>query len=565
MTATHTAFHEITALLVLGAALGFIGQWLRQPLIAAFIVAGIIAGPNVLGVMSDPAQVQLLGELGVAVLLFLVGLKLDPGLLRTLGPVALLTGGAQVLLTALIGAGLAMALGQPPQTAAAIGLALTFSSTIIVIKLLWDKGEVDSLHGRVALGLLIAQDLLVVVLMGVLAGMRGAVGGAGGGLALAALGAIGLLLVVLVFMRFLARGLLARLARSPELLVTFALAWAALLAGFADTFGLGKELGGLMAGVALAATPFREAIASRLASVRDFLLLFFFVSLGASLDFGALHGQLVPALVLSAFVLVGKPLIVLPILMAAGYGRRTAFMAGTTLGQISEFSLILTALALQAGLLDATAQALVTVVGLVSIGLSTYLITYSGGLYARVDPWLARFGGEASRREAPSEALAPADVILFGLGRYGTFIAEGLNARGVSVLGVDFDPQMVSRWRARGLDAHYGDAADPDFGKALPLASAKWVVCAIPVHGGSLTHDDPRLALVDALRNQGYRQRIAVAIQQPEDMRALYNRDVDLILLPMADAAAEAVDLITGETGDAERAQRDRLLETREA
>jgi Kef-type K+ transport system membrane component KefB len=557
----HNAFYEITALLALGALLGAIGQWLRQPLIAAFIVAGIVAGPNVLGVMSDPAQVQLLGELGVAVLLFLVGLKLDPGLLRTLGPVALLTGSAQVLITAVVGAGLAMAFGHPPQSAATIGLALTFSSTIIVIKLLWDKGEVDSLHGRVALGLLIAQDLLVVVLMGVLAGMRGA----GGGLAYAALGGVGLLAVVLVVMRFLAHSVLTRLARSPELLVTFALAWAALLAGFAEHFGLGKELGGLMAGVALAATPFREALASRLASVRDFLLLFFFVSLGASLDFGALDGQLLPAVALSALVLLGKPLIVMPILTLAGYGRRTAFMASVTLGQISEFSLILTALARQAGLLDAGAQALITVVGLVSIGLSTYLVTYSGTLYARIEPWLARFAGDKSRRGAASEAMAPADVILFGLGRYGTFIAEGLHARGLKVLGIDFDPQMVTRWQARGLAAHYGDATDPDFGMALPLAEARWVVCAIPVHGGSLTHDDPRLTLVDALRTQGYRGRIAVAIQQPEDMRALYARDVDLILMPMADAAAEAVDLITGDMGGAEREQRERLLETSEA
>lgn len=556
----HHAFYEITALLTLGALLGAVFQWLRQPLIAAFIVAGIVAGPNVLGVMSDPAQVQLLGELGVAVLLFLVGLKLDPGLLRTLGPVALVTGSAQVLITAVIGAGLAMAFGYPPQSAAAIGLALTFSSTIIVIKLLWDKGEVDSLHGRVALGLLIAQDLLVVVLMGVLAGMRGA----GGGLAYAALGGVALLAVVLVFMRFLAHGVLTRLARSPELLVTFALAWAALMAGFADTFGLGKELGGLMAGVALAATPFREALASRLASVRDFLLLFFFVSLGASLDFGALDGQLLAAVALSAFVLLGKPLIVLPILTLAGYGRRTAFMAGVTLGQISEFSLILAALARQAGLLDAGAQALITVVGLVSIGLSTYLVTYSGSLYARIEPWLARFAGDTSRRGAASEAMAPADVILFGLGRYGTFIAEGLHARGLRVLGIDFDPQMVSRWQARGLAAHYGDATDPDFGMALPLAEARWVVCAIPVHGGSLTHDDPRLTLVDALRGQGYQGRIAVAIQQPEDMRAMYARDVDLILMPLADAAAEAVDLITGDLGGAERQRRERLLETSE-
>ena len=398
MTTAHTVFNETAALLVLGAALGFVGQWLRQPLIVAFIVAGIVAGPDVLGVVSSAVHVQVLGELGVAVLLFLVGLKLDPGLLRTLGPVALVTGSAQVLLTALAGAGVALALGMPVRTAAIIGLALTFSSTIIVIKLLWDKGEVDSLHGRLALGLLIAQDLLVVVLMGLLAGLRGE---SQGGLWQALVGGLVLLATVLLFTRYLAQGLLARMARSPELLVTFAVAWAALLAGLADALGLGKELGGLLAGVSLASTPFREALASRLASVRDFLLLFFFVSLGASLDFGALQGSLVPALVLSAFVLIGKPLIVLPILGLAGYGRRTAFMASLTLAQISEFSLILLALATQAGLADPATQALVTLVGLVSIGASTYLVTYSGAIYAFVEP-LA--GARHRRPGAPSRA-----------------------------------------------------------------------------------------------------------------------------------------------------------------
>ena len=295
--------------------------------------------------------------------------------------------------------------------------------------------------------------------------------------------------------------------------------------------------------------------------MRDFLLLFFFVSLGASLDVGALEGHWLPAVVLSLFVLVVKPLIVLPILAVAGYGRRTAFVAGLTLAQISEFSLILLALATQAGLADPATQALVTLVGLVSIGASTYLVNYSGAIYARVEPILGRVFGDHARRQATSEAPLPADVILFGLGRYGTAIAEGLRGRGMTVLGVDFDPEMVARWRARGLSAHYGDASDPDFGKSLPLASAHWVVCAIPVHGGSLTHDDPRLALVDALRNNGYRARIAVAIHQPDDLPALRSRGIDLVLLPMADAAAEAVDLITGLPTGAARAEREAALE----
>jgi len=305
-------FYEIAALLVLAAGIGFVGLLLRQPLIVSFIAVGIIAGPSVLDVAQSDEQITLLAELGIAVLLFLVGLKLDFNLVRTLGPVALVTGLGQVLFTTVFGFLIALALGLDALTAIYVAIALTFSSTIIIVKLLSDKREIDALHGRIALGFLIVQDIVVVVAMIALSAVG--VGGAaeGDGAARDVLRVLGyglaMLAFVVLFIRFVANPLVERLSRAPELLVSFAIGWAALLAAVGHYLGFGKELGGLLAGVSLASTPFREAIAARLASLRDFLLLFFFIALGASLDLSVLGASVAPAIVLSLFVLIGNPL-----------------------------------------------------------------------------------------------------------------------------------------------------------------------------------------------------------------------------------------------------------------
>jgi len=227
-------------------------------------------------------------------------------------------------------------------TALYVAVALTFSSTIIIVKLLSDKQEIDALHGKIALGFLIVQDIFVVLAMVVVSaiGLGGGEGEGGGSLVFLMLGALGMLAFVYVFIRYLANPLLHLVARSSELLVIFAVGWAAGFAAVADWIGLGKELGGLLAGVSLASTPMRDAIGSRLASLRDFLLLFFFLSLGAGLDLSTLGAQMGPAVVLSLFVLIGNPLIVLAIMGYMGYRKRTGFLAGLTVAQISEFSLI---------------------------------------------------------------------------------------------------------------------------------------------------------------------------------------------------------------------------------
>ncbi|MFN3537410.1 MAG: cation:proton antiporter, partial [Brevundimonas sp.] len=499
-------------------------------------------------------QIDLLAELGIVVLLFLVGIKLDVKLIRSLGGVSIMTGLGQVAFTAFFGYLIGLGLGLGHVTSLYVAVALTFSSTIIIVKLLSDKREIDALHGQIALGFLIVQDLVVVLAMIVLSaigiGATGAEGGHGGGSILTVL-ASGLALVatVVLFVRYVADPLTERLARAPELLVIFAIALAAIFAAIGEVVGLGMEVGGLMAGVALASTSYRETIAARLAPLRDFLLLFFFIALGATLDLSLLGSHVTGAIVLSLFVLIGNPLIVLIIMSAMGYRKRTGFLAGLTVAQISEFSLIFMAMGVTIGHVGDDALGLVTMVGLVTIAASTYMITYSHQLYSLFEPVLGVFERKNTPRE-PTDAGKHRDesytVIIFGLGRFGTAIGLRLQRRGIRVLGVDFNPVAVRRWRALGLDTQFGDATDPEFVTEMPLAHAQWIVSTVPIHPTGLSHEDARTTLIQLTRGAGFRGQVAVTSHSSDETSVLVNAGADMVLEPFQDAADRAVELLCG-------------------
>jgi Kef-type K+ transport system membrane component KefB len=544
-----SVFNEIAALLVLAAGVGFIGVILRQPLIVSFIAVGILAGPSVLGIARSSEQINLLAELGIAVLLFLVGIKLDLKLIRTMGGVALATGLGQVAFTSIGGFAICRALGLDAVTSIYIAVALTFSSTIIIVKLLSDKREIESLHGRIALGFLIVQDIVVVLAMIVLSAIGvGEREGSATADILTVLGAsAGMLVLVLLFIRYLADPLTHRLARSPELLIGFAIALAAAFAAAGEAFGFGKELGGLLAGIALASTPFRDSIASRLAPLRDFLLLFFFIALGSSLDFANLGARAGEAAALSLFVLIGNPLIVLAIMLGLGYRARTGFLAGLTVAQISEFSLIFMAMGVALGHVDTDALGLVTLVGMITIAASTYMITWSHKLYDFFEPVLGRIRSEAGReaREAGGHKVEDDfEIIIFGLGRYGGTIGRRLIAEGRKVLGVDFSPAAMRRWRRDGLPATFGDVSDPELIASLPVRGAKWVISAVPDANTGVSSHDSRLALLKALDEAGYEGKVAVATHRLDEVETLKAAGADLILRPFFDAADQAIDLL---------------------
>ncbi len=535
-----TVFHELAAILVIAGVIGVLALKLRQPLIISYIVTGIVAGPAVLGWASGGSEIKLLSSIGIAVLLFVVGLKLDVGLIRSVGPVALATGLGQIVFTSLFGFLLSLGLGFAPVKAIYIAVCLTFSSTIIIVKLLSDKREIDSLHGRIAVGFLVVQDIAVILAMILLTSFTAA--GSGG---IAAQG-MRLLLVGTAFvlgtvatMRWVMPPLLGRLAQNQELLVLFAVAWAVGLAALADGVGFSKEVGAFLGGVSIASTAYREAIASRLTGLRDFLLLFFFIDLGSGLNLTAAGVQLWPALVLSLFVLVGNPLIVVAIMGVMGYRRRTGFLAGLTVAQISEFSLILAALGLRLGQIGEAEVSLITLVGVITIALSTYMILGSDQLYAWLQGPLRIFQRATPFSELKGSISGPAkvDVVLLGLGRYGSAIVRQLRAHELSILGIDFDPQALRLAAAKGLPVQYGDSEDPEFTASLPLSSATVVVSTLP----SL---ESNAAIRHGLESAGFRGHFIATAHDEAEVVKLELIGANRTLLPFLDAAERAAELI---------------------
>ena len=495
-------FVEIAAILGLATLTGIIGQKLRQPLIIMFLATGILAGPSFLGIIHSYEQIELLAHIGIALLLFIVGLKLDLNLIRTTGPVALATGLGQIVFTSLIGFGIAITMGMSYLNAAYVAVALTFSSTIIIVKLLSDKKEIDSLHGQIALGFLIVQDIAAILALIGLTTLGSSVSGEGSGylqFLMIGVKGIGLLAVVALLMKYILPRLIQRLAHSLELLTLFAIAWAVLLGAGSDLLGFSKEVGAFLAGVSLASTPYRDSIGTRLTSLRDFLLLFFFIDLGARLDWTAVGAQLGESLVFSIFVLIGNPLIVLIIMGAMGYRRRTGFLAGLTVAQISEFSLIVAALGLSLGHITEATLGLITLVGVVTIFLSTYMILYSYPLYRVLSSPLKIFERRNPYRETAIDSAPETEevnVILVGLGNYGSGLMEHLLRRKNAVLGIDFDPGALDRWRKRGVPVFYGDMADPEMHEELPLKKAPWVISTV-------RSKEMNLALIQNLKREG--------------------------------------------------------------
>jgi hypothetical protein len=321
------------------------------------------------------------------------------------------------------------------------------------------------------------------------------------------------------------------LSRSQELLVLFAVAWAVFLAVVSHRLGLSTEVGAFLAGVALASTQYREALAARLATLRDFLLLFFFIYLGSQVNVPLLGQQIFPAVILSLFVLIGNPIIVMIILGLMGYRKRTGFLAGLNVAQLSEFSLILAALGLSLGQISEETLGLITLVGLITIGISTYLIMYSHQIYEKVGFMLDIFEKKAPTTEVEDENLhhQPFDVIIFGLGMYGNNVARSLERAGYTVFGVDFDPNAVARWKKKGRAAQYGDADDPELPEILPLTAP----CVVS------TLDDKQInkALIKYLKDADYKGRIALTSYTGRTAKELEKAGADLILLPFVDAA----------------------------
>lgn len=523
-TISENPFYEFTIILALAAVLGGLGRLLKQPLIVMFIALGILVGPSVLDVTKSPDQIHLLAEIGITILLFIVGLKLDLRIIKSVGKIALLTGLGQVLFTSVFGYLIGLLLGFSTLHSFYIAVALTFSSTIIIVKLLSDKKEIDSLHGQIAIGFLIVQDIVVILVMIVLSAIQKGEGSSlSEDIVSTIIAGVGLIGFTFVASKWIIPKLSSQLAKSQELLTLFAIAWALLLASVGQIIGFSGEVGAFLAGISLASSDFKEVVSSRLVSLRDFLLLFFFVDLGSNLDLSIIGSQVDTALIFSTFVLIGNPLIVLIIMGLLGYRKRTSFLAGLTVAQISEFSLIFAGLGLAIGHITNEIVGLITLVGLITIGLSTYMILYSHQIFEFLSPVLDVFQRSKNYTEMEDfeKNLKPYDVVIIGLGRFGNRLSDMIDKYPeINYLGVDFDPRIIDEWKAKNKDIIYGDIEDPDLLEQIPYNDNGIIISTV-------TNNEHSIQLIKILRENKYKGKVFVTAATDKDYKKLSKFGLD--------------------------------------
>jgi Kef-type K+ transport system membrane component KefB/Trk K+ transport system NAD-binding subunit len=515
-------FAELSIVIVIAACVAVLMRLLRQPLIIGHILTGLIVGPFVFNIVHSAETFALLGEIGIAILLFTVGLHLNPDIIRKFGRVAVLAGVSQVTITTAAGYFICILLGLSPLPAFYVAIALAFSSTIIIMKLITDKGDIDVLYAKIAIGFLLVQDFIAVLLL------LGLPMFSTGSLSVSSVTQFvisGAMLVGFVYLasRFFISKASNFIAESQEFLFLFAITWGIGIAALFKYFGFSLESGALVAGIALASLPARHEISARLVPLRDFFIVMFFIFLGSQMQLGDVTALLPAAIILSALVLVGNPLILMSVLGLMGYKKKTSLQTGFTVAQISEFSLILVALGVTLGHVSQSILSLVTLVGVITIFGSTYLVMYSEKIYAIFAPYLGIF--ERANAKEPHLRKEGYSVVLFGCNRIGYDFLESLKEMGEKFLVVDHDPETIQRLSAQGVAAEYGDAGDLDFLETIDFSKVELVISTVP-------HSETNLLIHRAVKAVNENAVVMVVAHKLADALSHYDEGIDYVILP---------------------------------
>lgn len=514
-------FLNVSILLAIAAVVACAVRVFRQPIVVGYLLAGVLVGPFALDLLRDDAVVRTFADFGIVLLLFLIGLSLNIRHLRQIGKSAVFAGVGQFVFTAVVGFVILLALPLPMATRIALAIAITFSSTIIIGKLLSDRGDTERLYGRHVIGLMVVQDLIAIALLAVL-GVMDPSAGSGSPFATIArvvLAGAGIVLAA----RFVLPRVLDAVAGSTEHLFLTTVAWSFGVAAAVHAIGLSLELGAVAAGVSLASSPYQSEIASRMRPLRDFFLVIFFIILGSTIAFTAAKAVILTSIVLSLFILIGNPIILYILYRWVGFTRRNSILAGLTAAQVSEFGFVLLFTGERMGYVSHEVLVAFTMTAIATFVVSTYLVTYGDHVVRFLRPFLARFGNDRRQPEARKEQYA---TWLFGYHRMGWKVAEAIAVDGTSLAVVDDNPDAIAKIRQRGLKEFFGDASDEEFLDALPIAGARLVVSTIP-------DVDTSLVLVRALRHRlGTRARIVCTASHARDLPDLYAAGADYVILP---------------------------------
>lgn len=469
-------FFLLSLIIVLAVAVSTLMRLLKQPQIVGYILTGILVGPSFLGLISEKAPFEAFSNFGIALLLFIIGLGLNADVIKRLGKVVLATATVQILLSALVGYATALILGFGQTEALIAAIALTFSSTIIIIKIFTDKREQTRLYAQISLGILLLQDVVASV---ALVGLAAAKTGSLSATEVAILVAKGIF--VSVALMLISGKVLPRfskfIAGSQEFLFLFALAWGFGIATLFEIVGFSIEVGALFAGVSLAALPYAQEVAARLKPLRDFFVVVFFIALGEGLQLGDIGSALLPALAFSAVVIFIKPLFVMASMGMLGYTKRTSFKTSTSLGQVSEFSLVFVVMAVSAGIASQTLNTAITLTAIITIAVSTYIMKYSDQLFGKLEHSLRFFERKTIKPEKTQMQSYP--MILFGYHKGGDEFVKSFKALRKRFIVVDYNPEVIEDLERKHIPHLYGDATDIELLQEMSIEKTKMIVSTI--------------------------------------------------------------------------------------
>jgi Kef-type K+ transport system membrane component KefB/voltage-gated potassium channel Kch len=526
-------FAQLSLIIVTTAVVSGFARFFKQPLTIAYIVTGLILAPFLFASSASHETLDIFSEMGISILLFIVGLHLSPLEVREFGRSSFLIGLLQVLLTSTLGFYVSILLGFSTIESVYVGVALSFSSTIIVLKLISDKKDLEKLYGRIAIGILLFQDLVAAVAL--IFSSAFSSGNAG-------ISSFGLLLVKGIFIIggifFVGKYVLPKIggffAASQEYLLIFSLAWGFGLATLFRYMGFSIEIGALIAGVALSISPYSHEISARLRPLRDFFVVMFFVSLGSQLSLDNISSIWPSVLTFTLFAIVGKAVVVTALMGQFKYNKKTAFLEGISLAQLSEFSLVLLIIGARNGHVGDKVFAALVLTSVISITISSYLIMYAERLYPLIARYLRSFEQPHTLQE--KSIVSDFEVILFGCNRVGYDFIKMFKNRGSGFLAVDFDPAVIAQLEKDGINAVYGDAEDAEFLEDVNVTHAQVVISTIPDYETSMF-------LLGKIR-EANAQSIAVVLSYSiDEALKLYEQGASYVILPHFISGEFAADL----------------------
>lgn len=516
-------FSQLSLIIVFVTVISMIIHQLKQPLILGYILTGILIGPSAFNLLSKGNEsFEVFSSIGITLLLFIIGLGLNAGVFRKLGKVVLLVALSELVVVGSVGFFITQSFGFNFTEAVLIGLCLFFSSTIIIVKVLSDKKEQTRLHGQITIGVILLDDIVATIaLLFVAAGKNG--------FEVTELGLLiikGIILAVVLYL--VSSKVLPRLSKmfagSQELLFLFTIAWGFGVATIFELAGFSIEVGALFAGVSLASLPYSQEMASRLKPLRDFFIVLFFITLGESLNIGNLAAGIVPAIVLSAVVVFLKPLSVMVGLGLFGYTKRTSFKAGINLSQISEFSIILIVLAAGTGMVSADLAAIVTLVAIITIATSTYLMQYDNQILQKLEQRFEFFKERITREEDVSQTTNHS-LILFGYKKGGHEFVRTFKQMHKKYVVIDYNPEVIESLERQRLPFIYGDATDIELLREIGIRNAQLVV-------STMTNFSSNEQLVKYTHRVNPKTIIVCHADNYEEAVALYRHGATYVMLP---------------------------------